>query len=169
MAWVSPTGFVDLDSEWANEPHIYDNDFDTQGTNTIGGNSWGSFVELTISPISCDKLRFYCDWVSIGINEIDLDVYYGGGWHDVYQGSYADDEWVEKPLGGTYTVSAARAKFHAGVVGGAVYFREFEFNEVEAGEERLLTATCSASSSTTGSLILGKIESLTAMSASANQ
>jgi len=168
MAWISPTNHVDYGA-WNNEANAYNGNTGDAANESVPKNSWGGFLALTHAEINCDKVQFYAKYEAANINKIDLDVYWDGAWHDIYEGSYASEEWVEKPLGDTYAVTQARVKFYNDndFASWICYLYEFEFNEVEAGEEKLLTATSSVTSSITGSLTLGKIESLTAASATA--
>lgn len=160
MAWVSPTGHVET-AKWTDEANAYDENTGTYAYQA-GGN-YGNYLELTHASLSCDKIQI---WVYSGGGQVyQVEVFYGGSWHTIYSGTPASEEWVEIPIGSTQDVTAAQIK--QTVAFKAAYVYEFDFNEVEAGEEKLLTATCSATSSTIGSLTLGKIESLTATSATA--
>lgn len=134
MAWVSPTGFVDPDSAWTAETLAYDDDTGTKARRSaVPINTWSEYLELTIGAISCDKVQFWASYSALEINEIDLDVYYEGGWHDVFQGAYAHRTWVEKSIpAGTKTVTAARARFyndHDTLAKHADWF-EFAFNSL---------------------------------------
>jgi len=133
--WISPTGFEDIDEAWIDEIQAYDEDTLSAAKN--GGipiNSWGNLLELTHAPLNCDKVRFHAVFHPSVINAIDLDVYYGDAWHHVYQGVYTTSTWEEKPLGGTYLVTAARVKFYNDFdeYSRNAYIQEFDFNEVEA-------------------------------------
>ncbi|MBA7581328.1 hypothetical protein ES708_23230 [subsurface metagenome] len=112
MAWVSPTGHDDPDNAWIQEDHAYD---EATGTYTFTSPyvpplTWSGFIELTHAALPCDKVRFFAE-ITLGYFEIvDLDVYYGGDWHHVYQGGFATRTWVEKALGNTYSVTKARLR-----------------------------------------------------------
>lgn len=132
-AWESPTGFNDPESKWVNEADAYDGDTDTSAStagNPIPTSSWGEFIEFTHAEMSCSSLRFYARYHGLsGIYEIDLDVYYDGAWHDVYEGTFADKTWVEKALGDTYRVTKARMRFYNHSTSSAMsaYLYEFDF------------------------------------------
>lgn len=165
MAWVSPTGFIDPSNAWSWETWAYDNDLETAAETQ----SETAYLELTLgSAISCDKVRIYAADLNGGLNdpELDIDVFYDGAYHNIFSGVITKEVWVEKSIGSTETVSKARVRM-TDAAQAWHFVIEFDFWEVEAGEEKLLTATCSATSSTIGSLTLGKIESLTATSATA--
>lgn len=133
MAWVSPTGFVDPDTQWTDETLIYDENTATYGYDSIAANIWSSYVELTIGSINCDKIRFFADFGLDQIDLIEVDVYYSGVWHNIKSGAFTDSNWEEVSLGGTYAVTAARVKFFNDL-GTAVSckFYEFDFNQVAA-------------------------------------
>jgi hypothetical protein len=112
--WISPTEYYDPYDEWSDEENIYDDDTGTYATEAaIPADTWGEFVELALDPLYCHKVRFYAYYSASMINKIDLDVAYDETWHNVYEGSYDDQTWVEKELSdGTQMVSAARVRFY---------------------------------------------------------
>lgn len=132
MGWISPTGFNDPDSQWNNESQAYDNNTGT-GADSYNGTArtWGSFIELNIGAIDCDKIRFYALYNAANVNKIDIDLYYSGAWNDLYEGSYTNQTWVEKAIGSTENVTSARVRFYAKKATTA-YLYEFEFNEIVA-------------------------------------
>jgi len=134
--WVSPDDYNDPSSKWKYETKAYDNDESTRAeSNKLGplqGWQWSGYLELTGPTINCDKIRFYAFYHVDYCNKIDVDVYYNGAWHNVYEGAFADNDWVEKNLGGTYSVEKARVRFwYKGFLTGTtadVY--EFDFHQV---------------------------------------
>ncbi len=129
--WVSPTGFVDPDTAWSNEGNAFDGNTGTAATASPLGDAWSSYLELTHASLYCDKVRVYAEYNAININEISIDVYYSGGWHNIYEGIFADKTWVEKAIGSTQQVTAARVKFYNDAfLITVVDFYEFAFNEV---------------------------------------
>jgi len=168
LGWVSPTGHEDPDSGWNYEEYAYDDELGTDAaTSDVDPETWSTFLELTHTTLDCSRLRFYILYENPWMDEIDLDVFYSGDWHHVYQGSYEYDVWVEKSLGGAFSVTKARVRFYNRSVVVSTHIHLCEFDFFVGGEEKLLTATCSASSSTSGSLMLGKIEAMTATAATA--
>ncbi|KKM03221.1 hypothetical protein LCGC14_1776590 [marine sediment metagenome] len=128
MAWVSPTSFFDPDSKWADEALIYDGDTATPGVIS----SAGFYVELLLpSAILCDKVRIYAAKFQAPFfydPNIAIDVFYGVGWNNIWDGTTTKQTWVEKAIGSNETVVKARIKFNStGTVG---FLYEFEFNEV---------------------------------------
>lgn len=131
MGWVSPTGFEDLDGLWTNEPLVYDEDTETPALNTIQVVGWGSYIGLTLTAISCNKIRYYVHAATAPeIDKISVDVWYGNAWHNIYQGAFTKDTWKEKEIGSTQTVSKAQVKFHSTATYKNVYLAEFDFWEV---------------------------------------
>lgn len=135
MAWVSPTGFVDPDTEWDFETQIYDENTETRGR-TLGNDH---YVQLTLaSPINCDKVQIWAasrDGPSFYDPDIDIDVFYDGGWHNIFSGVITKLTWVEKTIGSTESIDKARIKWNdiiGGIDDGNLY--EFDFNEVGDGE-----------------------------------
>ena len=133
LGWISPTGHNDPENMWEDESNAYDqNPLTSTSGEAVGyGWQWTSWLELTISsPIDCDRIRFWA-YSSGYCNEIDIDVFYSNDWHDVYQGSYIDREWVEKTFS-EQSVTKARVKFKVrGVYSpGIANLYEFQFYEV---------------------------------------
>lgn len=109
--WTSPTAATG--SGWASTANVYDEDTGTMAYDTISPDSWGDLLTITpSSPVYCESVRFWAYYAVATINSIDLDAYYDGSWHDVYEGSYANQAWVEKPLGDSYLVSLVRVRFY---------------------------------------------------------
>ncbi|MBA7568147.1 hypothetical protein ES708_09868 [subsurface metagenome] len=132
-SWISPTGHSDPDEKWDFEERVYDGDIETGSHSATGPGRWSSFLELFVNPAMIDKVRFYADWFAGQIDEVDVDVYYEGNWHHVYEGVYAHREWVEKALVGARLVSTAQIRFKnadARYPQGA-FLWEFQFNTAE--------------------------------------
>lgn len=137
MAWQSPTGYNDPDNRWNNETNMYDDDITTYAYIYLPINSWSSFIEATIEPLNCDKIRYYAGGNNPTVDQIDVDVYYSGAWHDVYSGTFTHQVWEEKSLGGTYAVTKMRISLYNNsplpINKGYIY--EVDFNQVEEEEE----------------------------------
>lgn len=128
--WVPPISHSDLGSEWDDEEKAYDGDIATYTRRGGVAEAWTDYLILLVNQASIDKIKFY----ATDIGEIDVDVFYEGDWHDVYEGVYADREWVEKDIpAGVKPVSKARVRFYnsdyllTGEVKTAVLY-EFMFN-----------------------------------------
>lgn len=128
--WVSPTSHSDPDNVWTNEENAYDGNLATFAYTGMPANDWSSYLHLLVNQTYIDKIRFYVA-VNPGLmDKIDVDVYYDGAWHDVYEGAFSSGEWVSKDVpAGASLISKARVRFHnalAIVVQCALY--EFQFN-----------------------------------------
>jgi len=128
-AWVSPTGHNDPSNSWGYESYAYDDNTDSRATAHVTGD----YLELTHSAIYCDKVRIYATSFSKGKYydpTIDIDVYYSGAWHNIWSGYITKKTWVEKAIGSTQSVTAARVKCNLvpGLGGFGLY--EFDFNSL---------------------------------------
>lgn len=108
--WHSPTDATG--TNWVNHENTYDENLNTYANMVVG----------TVYPIvlhwgggEIDSIRFYADYVEAWHNTIEIDVFYEGGWHNVYpEGSYADLEWVEVEIPeGLKWVSKARVEVYS--------------------------------------------------------
>jgi len=122
MAWVSPTAHNDPESSWGDEANSYDDD---TGTYAVSNSS--DFLEFTIPEDTYDKIRVWARWPAYG--DLDIDIYYGGAWHDVYQGSFNDDDWTEKSFS-VQTLTKYRVRLIRG--SGIMRLYETDANECEA-------------------------------------
>ena len=133
MGWVSPTGFSDPDSAWNNEAAAYDDDTDRSAYTSIAD----SYLELTHASLYCDKVRIFAIEVEISQPysfydpDISIDVYYLDGWHNIFSGSITHDTWIEKEIGSTQQVTAARVKADS-ITYNSVLFWEFDFHATTA-------------------------------------
>lgn len=139
MAWVSPTGHNDPDSAWINETNAYDENTGTRAEREdIPGTSWSEFLEVTIGAVVCSNVRFWSANFTIPGFLIDLDVY-DGSWNDVFQGEFANNQWVEKSFA-EKTVTKARVRLYnplGGTRDGRLH--EFDFEVVAAGWTGIVT------------------------------
>lgn len=130
IRWVKPTGFNDPSNAWTYESRAYDNSTSTYAyTSSNYTNAWTPFLELTSSPIPCEKIRFYQGLASY-YTSIDIDVFNNASqqWQDVYEGSFTAGSWIEKNIpGGTIGITKARIRLNVGATSykGRIY--EFEF------------------------------------------
>jgi len=144
MGWLSPEGTTDVGADWLDDHKVYDDNTSSYAKEEdIPQNSWGHFLEVhRVATFDCDKVRFNAKYSAWYIDEIDLDVYYDGGWQHVYEGSFLDATWVEKSLGGTHNLQYARARFKGGFFApDDAKWYEFDFNEVAAPPTRRIFIT----------------------------
>ena len=100
--WVSPTGHLDPDHGsrgWWVEERAYDEDTALSANFNVNNASWSNFLQLTHAAMRCNKVRFWAANLTGKVDTIDVDAYYEGTWHHVYEGSdYEDRNWTEKSL-----------------------------------------------------------------------
>lgn len=132
MAWVTPTAFNDPDSAWNDENNIKDDNTSSYGFTVVPQFQWSKFIELTHSAIVCNQVRIWAD-LSVGhIETVDIDVYYGGAWHHVYQGAFTDLNWTTKSLGGSYSLTAIRCAFdNSGPEDAGAKLYEVDFGQLD--------------------------------------
>ena len=96
--WISPTGYSDPSLEWQNEQYAYDDNVDSYAitTHMVDPHTWAAELYLTVSSINCSKIRIYCN-VSIfpSSTTVNISVYKGGTWTEVYSGPPNDYGWQE--------------------------------------------------------------------------
>jgi len=152
IGWASPIGFVD-NGVWATETLVYDGDTATMGTESIGGTSWGSALELEAEYSSwCSEVRIYADFsTDLSLDQVDIDIYNldTTAWEDVHQGGYNQLVWDPYAISPPVFTNRARVAFYNS--GGApkpAHFREFDFRQevvtvtaagVVSGEHDVLT------------------------------
>lgn len=128
MGWVSPSSHNDPANCWNNEANAYDGSTGTYAS--TGAYSADKWLELILSSsISCDKVRAYLSETG-STATIVIEVYYSGGWHEIYSGALTMDTWKEYPIGSTQTVEKARIRASNLGFGKALRVYEFEFNEI---------------------------------------
>ncbi len=142
-AYISPTNFIDGGGTWSTETLIYDDLTATKGQDdNIAGGAWGNFIQLTyVNGLYAESIRYYATCGGVGaIDWIDVDVYYGSAWQDVYQGAFANLAWESQALGDTYWVTNARVRFHndsGGLLDGELW--EFDFRQTDEAESLAVT------------------------------
>lgn len=132
MGWVSPTGHNDPSEAWANEVRAYDENLGLWAQTS----TTGAYLELTHAVLSCDKVRIYCwhEWKTVKSDpDIDIDIYYSEAWHNIFSGTVTKETWIEKEIGSTQNVTAARVKCNDTLGGFDIFdLAEFDFNEAAA-------------------------------------
>lgn len=134
MGWVKPTGFSDPGSTWTDEALAYDGDTGTYAYTSVPKGGWSGYLELTRAAIQCDKVRGWFNEGIVNVSNFELDVYYGGAWHNIHAGEPTYGQYVEFPIGSTESVTGVRFRFYSTKTdsdGGQCC--EAEFNEVSGG------------------------------------
>ena len=136
MSWIKPTGFVDGGNVWNDEPLAYDDDTLSFAYADSLKRGWTDYLELTVAVIDCDKVRLWVEHVYTSTDEIEVDVYYSGAWHNIFSGEPVSwGAWNEYPIGSTESVTAMRIRFWASKAYAAeCRVVEADFNWIEPWE-----------------------------------
>jgi len=121
--WVSPTGHIDLGGPrgWWNETRMYDGSLLQSSNYNVDNRTWSNFIRLTREATLCNKVHLYIAYTLGHVDIIDIDAYYDGGWHNVYEGDYAHEcdefgnplEWYEKEFPeGIKTITEIRIRVY---------------------------------------------------------
>ena len=112
--WFPPTGHDDVNNEWQNEANAYDDNIGTYA-NTDADDEY--YLELICAEMLCKKIRIYANRYNYGSYDpdIDVDVYYDSGWHNINSGIITKDTWVEISIpAGEKSLTKMRIKGNAG-------------------------------------------------------
>jgi len=128
----TPTGHVDPAAKWTTEANAYDEDVTTKATcGGIGIGAWGGWLELTVTAGVVIGLGFFAGG-DAEITKVDID-YYEGGWVDLFEGDFVQDQWNFKSIAGSHTITAARIRFWNSSGAAAKNAELFEFDFVKLG------------------------------------
>lgn len=146
--WLYEFNFYEVVSEvgWVDEPYAYDNNTGTFAYCVTPAISWTPWLIRELpEAIYSSIVKFYAQYQGTsGINKIDLNVYYNGAWHDVFEGSYMNQVWIEKALGDTYFVSKIAVRFFNNSSNvSTAYIQEMQFVE-SAGVPKVTTNAATA-------------------------
>lgn len=127
--WVSPTGHQDPGNDWDYEGDAHDESTSTSASTSVPGNGWSDYLVLTHSAIPCDSIRYNIGRQNSVIDRVEVDIYAGGGWINVYSGS--GTWWSWRTI--TFTeasVTQVRFRFHNNFHNPrSAYVREVDFLE----------------------------------------
>lgn len=142
FGWASPTGHVA--GAWGNPGLAWDDNVGTFAWENVIFGNWSSFLELTHAAIDIESVRYFCGGDHLFIDQIDVDIFHDGGWHDVYQGIFVQGVWETKTLPAfEEDVTAIRiALYNSGVLNHQGRIFEVDYGEVG---ELSVTATGVAS------------------------
>lgn len=108
--WGSPSGST---GSWSNAENAYDGSTTSFARlyHNIGDPQWSDYLTLNVGDLYYDELRFYALSGS-EVSDVDIDLYYDGGWNDLYEGSFADRSWETISFSEEY-VEQVRIRFYA--------------------------------------------------------
>ena len=113
MAWSSPTGFADGGGVWTSEALAYDENTGTYAYASALKSAWTDYLELTHDVLDCDKVQVWVGVLIANISAIEVDVYYGGAWHNIYSGVITTGQFVEYPIGSIQSITALKIRFYS--------------------------------------------------------
>ncbi|MCW4016344.1 MAG: hypothetical protein NWF06_08240 [Candidatus Bathyarchaeota archaeon] len=133
--WVSPTGHEDPLSDWRDESEAYDDYEWNYAYSRISGRSWSNYLVLTHDAIKCDTVRYLMASQSGAVDLMEMDIYTGGEWVNVYSGSATSGSWTELTFDEA-SVTEIRFRFHNRYsTARYVYLREVDFLQTTSNYE----------------------------------
>lgn len=110
LSWAYPTG--NTANGWNNPTYAYDNNTVTFADYTVSF-TWSPFLEFSYASCLVDAIKFYCSGSDPDIDQIDIDVYYSGGYQHLYSGAFTQDAWIIKAIGSFQTSTGFRVSLHS--------------------------------------------------------
>jgi len=125
----SPTGFSDPDAQWTNEPNAFDGNTATFAVDTVAAAKWSTSLHLTHSGVWTDNISYWTDSDNpLSITLLNLDAYYDGAWHDIFDGAPLHGQWTTANLTEVKWVTSANISgYNNGGVNREVRLNEFAF------------------------------------------
>jgi len=126
FTWVDPTGH---NTDWTNPANAYDTLTATYAEKANGGAGWTTYIELTHTAILCNNIRY---WYTDGggtSNNFEVDIFYDGGWHNIYTGAATLGAWTTVSISPIQEITSVRFRASA-VAGLTAYLHEVDFGEV---------------------------------------
>jgi len=110
-SWISPTGYEDS-TDWQNPAYAYDGNTSTFASYNASPKGSTTFLVLTFSQVSSNSVKFYVS-DNLGNSSIlvDVDVYDGSQWIDVFYGYVETGTWIIKTFS-QRTISKVRLKLY---------------------------------------------------------
>uniref|UniRef100_A0A6M3JX35 Uncharacterized protein n=1 Tax=viral metagenome TaxID=1070528 RepID=A0A6M3JX35_9ZZZZ len=111
VTWTSPTSYSDPESAWINEANAYDGSTDTYASMSdwIPASDWGDYLYLIHAAILTNAIKFKAGQ-TFGDTIIDIDLYYGSAWHDLYQDDTTHATLIEVNIEEPTAVSVTQAR-----------------------------------------------------------
>ncbi|GAI27789.1 unnamed protein product, partial [marine sediment metagenome] len=84
VGWISPISHTDPDNVWAYDDarwpaeYAYDGNPETWAYTIIWGKGYGGWLIMPVAEAYIDRIKFLAMGQPGGMNEADVDVYYGG-------------------------------------------------------------------------------------------
>lgn len=152
-AWVSPTGSTDPTGQWTNDAQAYDSNTSSYASHA-GAAGWRGFLEMSFPNVAyCDRVRVSSDFGYGIVDLVDIDVYTGGAWVDVYQGVINDVAWTEVTFAAQTNVTGVRFRYHYTAGGWNFWLYEMEvWSGTPPGPPTVQTDAATSTTTTTANL-----------------
>ena len=127
QGWVAPSGGSDPTGQWMNMPAVGDGDTTTYASayHAINATQWSSYLYFSYPNTLANSLRFYARGGN-EVSQVDIDIFTNGSWVMLYQGAFADQQWVTEAFS-QQTVSQIRVRFYAQNANNGFFWQLFEF------------------------------------------
>ena len=130
MAYVRPTSATA--NGWSNADNAYNNNTSNGATISLGGNAWTPYLVMHLeNAISCNEIGVY-DAHHGNINIVEVDVYNGSTWTNVYDGDPGHGGWVTASFTAINNVESIRTRCYRPSGGGN---RTCSVNDTRLGVE----------------------------------
>ena len=137
--WSSPYDHTDWEESWEDESLAYDGDINTHAFTDSNDYLEFPFDGLIVVDEIRIMVRFVLSNLTLGTPDIDLDVFDGEEWHNIFSGDVENDEW--KDIIPYVEFESARIKFNNEFsVGDYGFLAELQIYESTA--ETLPTTLC---------------------------
>lgn len=92
-AWVSPTGYTE--TGWSDESNAYDDNAATCAVYYGWGNqTWSPWLTLSRAAVTSTQIKWYNNYIYKDYfwqsPTVQIDIYYGGDWHNIFNGHAAE-------------------------------------------------------------------------------
>lgn len=122
--WIRPDSHtLENPFDWTDPANAYDNYYVSEAfTSQCDENWYTPFIVLNfITPALVDKIR-YLVWSDYLESTIDIDIYYNGEWHNLYEGAYPQNTLTEVDLQtGARMIEKIRVRFNDVAMEGDVF------------------------------------------------
>lgn len=130
--WIIPTG----GSGWTDNANARDGNTGTYAQYTwTSGNGTGlsSYITQTLPATYSNQVRYYATRSHSFVDNVEIDVYYSGGWNNILSGSITVGSYVTANIGSEQTVSQIRLRANSNDDSSERWVRlhELDVNEAE--------------------------------------
>ena len=109
--WKTPNSTNDPTTTWTDDANAIDDDTATFALDNVAAATYTGYLEFILTTaVYTDSIRIYADAADGGNLTADIDFYYNGAWHDVFESTISQDAWVTKTHTSKELVSKARVR-----------------------------------------------------------